>query len=109
LTICENISATSDNTAYTLRAIALALLPADKQVGTSLPSVATSYMLETLSEMPRPAFKKEGDYINMEVIRSMTTKLDLTKEYKTYYTARTSPEVVEFGGIPFLGQNGILT
>ncbi|MCL0064015.1 hypothetical protein M1N83_02255 [Dehalococcoidia bacterium] len=66
-------------------------------------------MLETLSEMPRPAFKKEGDYINMEVIRSMTTKLDLTKEYKTYYTARTSPEVVEFGGIPFLGQNGILT
>ncbi|MGQ9680775.1 MAG: hypothetical protein ACUVV4_08455 [Candidatus Bathyarchaeia archaeon] len=25
-----------------------------------------------------------------------TTKLDLTKEYKTYYTAKTTPEMVEF-------------
>lgn len=32
----------------------------------------------------------------------MTTKLDLTKEYKTYYTSKTSPEVVEFVEIPFL-------
>lgn len=29
--------------------------------------------------------------------RITATKLDLTKEYKTYYTAKTSPEVVEFG------------
>ncbi|MCW1311453.1 MAG: hypothetical protein QXJ93_01275 [Candidatus Rehaiarchaeum fermentans] len=32
----------------------------------------------------------------------METKLDLTKEYKTYYTARTSPDLVEFSEIPFL-------
>jgi len=32
----------------------------------------------------------------------MATKLDLTKEYKTYYTAKTSPEVVEFNEILFL-------
>lgn len=32
----------------------------------------------------------------------MATKLDLTKEYKTYYTAKTSPEIVEFSEIPFL-------
>lgn len=31
----------------------------------------------------------------------MTTKLDLTKEYKTYYTSKTSPEVVEFAEIPY--------
>lgn len=36
----------------------------------------------------------------------MTTKLDLTKEFKTYYTAKTSPEVVEFGEIPFLTIEG---
>lgn len=36
----------------------------------------------------------------------MTTKLDLTKEYKTYYTAKTGPEVVEFAEIPFLTIEG---
>jgi hypothetical protein len=36
----------------------------------------------------------------------MATKLDLTKEYKTYYTAKTNPEVVEFGEIPFLTIEG---
>ena len=36
----------------------------------------------------------------------MTTKLDLTKEYKAYYTAKTSPEAVEFGEIPFLTIEG---
>lgn len=32
----------------------------------------------------------------------MAIKLDLTKEYKNYYTAKTRPEVVEFGEISFL-------
>ncbi len=36
----------------------------------------------------------------------MTAKLDLTKEYKAYYTAKTSSEVVEFGKIPFLAIEG---
>lgn len=36
----------------------------------------------------------------------MATKLDLTKEYKTYYTAKTVPEIVEFGEIPFLTIEG---
>jgi hypothetical protein len=36
----------------------------------------------------------------------MTTKLDLTKEYKTYYTAKTTPEIVEFDKIPFLTIEG---
>jgi len=36
----------------------------------------------------------------------MTTKIDLTKEYKTYYTAKTIPEIVEFGEIPFLTIEG---
>lgn len=36
----------------------------------------------------------------------MATKLDLAKEYKTYYTAKTIPEVVEFGEIPFLTVEG---
>jgi 3-methyladenine DNA glycosylase AlkD len=36
----------------------------------------------------------------------MTTKLDLTKEYKTYYKSKTSPEVVEFAEIPFLTIEG---
>jgi len=31
-----------------------------------------------------------------------TTKLDLTKEYKQYYTAKTTPMIVEFGEIPYL-------
>ncbi len=31
-----------------------------------------------------------------------TTKLDLTKEYKTYYTAKKNPEVVEFDKAQFL-------
>lgn len=34
------------------------------------------------------------------------TKLDFVKEYKTYYTAKTTPEVVEFGKIPFLTIEG---
>ncbi|MEM4058795.1 MAG: GyrI-like domain-containing protein [Thermoplasmata archaeon] len=36
----------------------------------------------------------------------METKLDLTKEYKIYYTARTSPVLVEFGEISFLTIKG---
>ena len=32
----------------------------------------------------------------------VTTKLDLVKEYKTYYTTKTNPELVEFNEIPFL-------
>ncbi len=36
----------------------------------------------------------------------MEIKLDLTKEYKAYYTAKTSPEVVEFGEISFLTIEG---
>jgi len=35
-----------------------------------------------------------------------TTKLDLTKEYKTYYTAKTSPQIVEFGEAKFLSIEG---
>ena len=31
-----------------------------------------------------------------------TTKLDLIKEYKTYYTAKKTPEVVEFDEAQFL-------
>ena len=34
------------------------------------------------------------------------TKLDLTKEYKSYYTAKTTPEVVEFGEAQFLTIEG---
>ena len=34
------------------------------------------------------------------------TKLDLTKEYKTYYTAKTTPEVVEFNEVQFLTIEG---
>jgi hypothetical protein len=34
------------------------------------------------------------------------TKLDLTKKYKTYYTARTIPEVVEFEEAQFLTIQG---
>ena len=36
----------------------------------------------------------------------MVTKLDMIKEFKTYYTAKASPEVVEFGEIPFLTIEG---
>lgn len=36
----------------------------------------------------------------------MAPKLNLTKEYKTYYTAKTSPEVIEFDKIPFLTIEG---
>ena len=36
----------------------------------------------------------------------VTTKLDLKKEHKTYYKAKTIPEVVEFGEIPFLTIEG---
>jgi len=35
-----------------------------------------------------------------------TTKLDLTKEYKTYYTAKKNPEVVEFDEAQFLKIEG---
>jgi hypothetical protein len=35
-----------------------------------------------------------------------TIKLDLTKEYKTYYTAKTIPEVVEFDEVQFLTIQG---
>jgi len=35
-----------------------------------------------------------------------TTKLDLTKEYKSYYSAKTTPEVVEFGEGRFLTIEG---
>ena len=35
-----------------------------------------------------------------------TTKLDLTKEYKPYYTAKTSPQIVEFGEAKFLSIEG---
>ncbi|MEO0114677.1 MAG: hypothetical protein ABIK93_04285 [candidate division WOR-3 bacterium] len=33
-------------------------------------------------------------------------KLDLIREYKTYYTAKMVPEIVEFGEIPFLTIEG---
>jgi len=36
----------------------------------------------------------------------MATKLDLTKEYKTYYTAKKTPEVVEFNEAQFLTIEG---
>ncbi|MGQ9622560.1 MAG: GyrI-like domain-containing protein [Candidatus Caldatribacteriaceae bacterium] len=36
----------------------------------------------------------------------MVTKLDLTKEYKAYYQAKTGPEIVEFDEIPFLTVEG---
>lgn len=36
----------------------------------------------------------------------MAIKLDLTKEYKNYYTAKTRPEVAEFGEISFLTIEG---
>ena len=49
----DDESVTSDNTAYTLRAYALALFFDWFRIGrTLLPSVATSYMLETLDAMP---------------------------------------------------------
>ena len=35
-----------------------------------------------------------------------TTKFDLTKEYKTYYTAKITPEVVEFDEAQFLAIEG---
>lgn len=35
-----------------------------------------------------------------------TTKLDLTKEYKTYCTAKTTPGIVEFDGAMFLTIQG---
>ena len=36
----------------------------------------------------------------------MATKLDLTKGYKTYYTANTTPEIVEFDEALFLTVQG---
>ena len=36
----------------------------------------------------------------------MATKLDLTKEYKTYYTAKKTPEVVKFDEAQFLTIEG---
>ncbi|MFZ5933092.1 MAG: GyrI-like domain-containing protein [Patescibacteria group bacterium] len=35
-----------------------------------------------------------------------TTKLDLTKEYKMYYTAKATPEIAEFAEAPFLTIEG---
>ncbi|MFC1505559.1 GyrI-like domain-containing protein [Thermoproteota archaeon] len=35
-----------------------------------------------------------------------TLKLDLTKEYKQYYTAKSTPIIVEFGEIPYLTIEG---
>jgi hypothetical protein len=35
-----------------------------------------------------------------------TTKLDLTKKYKTYYTARATPDIVEFDEAQFLTIQG---
>jgi hypothetical protein len=35
-----------------------------------------------------------------------TLKLDLTKEYKQYYTAKSRPKIVEFGEIPYLTIEG---
>ena len=35
-----------------------------------------------------------------------TLKLDLTKEYKQYYTAKSNPMIVEFGEIPYLTIEG---
>jgi len=55
--------------------------------------------------MPKPAFKKELIYVKGDD-RIMATKLDLTKEFKTYYSAKTRPEVAEFGEIPFLTIEG---
>jgi hypothetical protein len=55
-------------------------------------------------EISKPAFI----LINLRFINQggnkimVTTKLDLVKEYKTYYTAKTNPELVEFNEIPFL-------
>ena len=36
----------------------------------------------------------------------MATKLDFAKEYKSYYTAKNTPVIVEFGKIPFLTIEG---
>jgi hypothetical protein len=55
-------------------------------------------------EISKPAFT----LINLRFIKQggnrimVTTKLDLVKEYKTYYTAKTNPELFEFNEIPFL-------
>ena len=35
-----------------------------------------------------------------------TLKLDLTKEYKQYYHAKSKPAIVEFGEIPYLTIEG---
>jgi hypothetical protein len=55
-------------------------------------------------EISKPAFILFNlRFINQGGNRIMvTTKLDLVKEYKTYYTAKTNPELVEFNEIPFL-------
>ncbi len=37
----------------------------------------------------------------------MTQKLDLTKEYKGYYTAKSTSEIVEFGKISYLSIEGM--
>ncbi len=36
----------------------------------------------------------------------MATKLDFEKEYKQYYTAKTTPAIVEFGKVPYLSIRG---
>ncbi len=36
----------------------------------------------------------------------MSTKLDLTKTYKDYYSAKSNPVVIEFGPVPYLSITG---
>jgi len=35
------------------------------------------------------------------------TKLDLTKEYRNYYTAKTKPELIEFSEAQYLSIEGV--
>lgn len=61
--------------------------------------------------MPKPALGKESFINSFKNYKHggktmKQAKLDLTKEYKTYYTAKTVPEIVEFGEIPFLTVEG---
>ena len=49
---------------------------------------------------------RQGFPLKKEIKTVTTIKLDLTKEYKTYYTAKTAPEVVEFYEAQFLTIEG---
>jgi|GEM_PF-4100017 hypothetical protein len=53
---------------------------------------------EEITEIQCP-IGKVGDSMKMR-------KLDLTKEHKSYYTAKTHPEVVEFGEVAYLVDRG---